>query len=290
MNLGIVGVGPWGRVVASSFEKAGVTLRAYDRGDKSKPMHDLGSHMPWEEMVKSYEIDIIACAAPPPVTTVVLTACQTIRKPCFLTKPLMLEETPKDLRSPVYVDYVHLASPLYEKFKKSATRDYEIEKLSVTFEGNGPVRGFPGVLDYGAHALAMIHDLVGLAPLEELHATSLPTAGSKPGHELVHVDAMARKIRIAISTGNGAPAASRRMEAQLVRGPLITYQESGNVATMEINQKVSGRMPGHDPLGIMVERFIWDCEVGRVNPYFLELSASVTRSLREIRESAGLSP
>jgi hypothetical protein len=35
----------------------------------------------------------------------------------------------------------------------------------------------------------------------------------------------------------------------------------------------------------MVERFLWDVDVGRVNPYFVELSAAVARSLKKVQEN-----
>jgi predicted dehydrogenase len=284
MNLGIVGVGPWGRTVAGSFERAGTKILAYDRGDKSKRMNNLGDLVSWQEMVESSSFDVVACAATPDVTMQVFEACQKKRKPCFLTKPFLISEAPKDLTAPVYVDYVNLASPIYEKFKKSATRDYKIESLEISFHGNGPERSFTGLLDYGSHAVAFVHDLLGLGPLEDMKIMDVykPLGSNR---ELVQVEAKMKGVRIELCTGNGSHGAKRRIEAQLARGPQVAYDELNRVATFEINNKLAARTPGHDPLSIMVERFLWDVEVGRVNPYFVELSVSVNRSLGLIRSA-----
>jgi predicted dehydrogenase len=286
MNLGIVGVGPWGRIVAAAFEKAGVTVAAHDRKDVNKGMvRDLGDLMPWRNMVESSSIDVVAAVASPEVTKQIFASCQAKGKPCFLTKPFEIEKAPRDMSAPAYVDYVQLASPVYEKFKKSATRDYKIESLKIEFHGNGPERSFPGVVDYGSHALAFAHDLLGLHELEKFKASSLLLVERGP-RDLVEIEAEVKGIPVRIRTGNGSSGAKRRIEAQLARGPRLAYDELNRVATFEIDDKLAMRMPGHDPLSLMVERFLWDVDVGRVNPYFVELSAAITRSLKRIVEGS----
>lgn len=285
MNLGIVGVGPWGRVVASAFEKAGVTIAAHDRRDKTKDLvRDLGDLVPWQDMVESTSVDIVAAVASPEISKQVFAACQAKGKPCFLTKPFEVEKAPRDMSAPAYVDYVQLASPVYEKFKRSATHDYEIESLRVDFHGSGPERSFSGIIDYGSHALAFVHNLLGLHELEISKAYS-PLHPSRRGlRDLVDVEAKVKGVPVYICTGNGSSGAKRKIEAQLVRGPRLSYSELNRVAVFEIDDKLAMRMPGHDPLSLMVERFLWDVDVGRVDPYFVELSVAVTRSLKQIVE------
>jgi hypothetical protein len=282
MNVGVVGVGRWGRTVATSFTNAGHVVTAHDRHDKSK-FCDLGEQISWPKMITERRVDAVVCATPPDVTKAVFDACQGKRMPCFLTKPFMIVEPPKELTAPAYVDYIHLASPVYNKLKKSATIDYGIEKMEVSFYGCGPDRSFPGLLDYGAHALTIVHDLVGLGPLEIV--SSFNDARNKPGpkRDLIRVEAKMKKIEINIHTGNGATSSKRRVEVWLSRGPRITYEECNRVESFEIDGKVVMSMKGNDPLTLMVDRFAWDVDAGRVNPCFIELSAAVTRSLGEIR-------
>ena len=282
MNIGIVGVGRWGRIIADSFERAGMRIAAYDRGDKSKKMNDMGELVPWQEMIESSTINIIACAATPEITMQVFLACQRKRKPCFLTKPFLISEVPRDLTAPVYVDYVNLASAAYDKLKKSATRDYRIERLKIDFYGNGPERNFSGLVDYGSHALAFVHDLLGLSSLTDLQVSSALFHEARKERQLVQVEAKVKGVKVDVCTGNGSSSSKRRVDAQLARGPRVTFQEVDRVATFEINDKVATRVPGNDPLSLMVERFLWDVEVGRVNPYFVELSVAVTKSLAMI--------
>ena len=158
-----------------------------------------------------------------------------------------------------------------------------IESINVSFHGNGPERSFPGLVDYESHALAFVHDLLGLGPLEKVSVIeAYKPAGST--RELIRVESKVKNVKIEICTGNGSHGAKRRVEAQLSRGPRIAYDEMNRVATFEVNGKLAGRTSGHDPLAVMVERFLWDVEVGRVNPYFVEISAAVTRSLEKITE------
>lgn len=285
MNLGMVGVGPWGRTIAASFKRAGSAVIAYDRSDKNKKMNDMGELMAWPDMVESSFVEILACAGPPDVTMQVFKACQARRKPCFLTKPFLISEVPRDLSAPVYVDFVNLASPVYERFKKNATRDYKIESLKVSFYGSGPERNFSGFVDYGSHALAFVHDLLGLKSLEDIRAGEAKSENAGDKRELIEAQAKMKNIKVDLYAGNGASGSKRRVEAQLARGPRVSFQELNRVATFEINDKAAMTLQTHDPLSIMVERFLWDVEVGRVNPYFVELSAAVTRSLEKIQLS-----
>lgn len=287
MNVGIIGVGPWGRTVAAAFERAGHVVTAHDRHDKSKFAGDVGELVPWRDMISGRLVDAVVCTAPPDVTRIVFDVCQARRMPCLLTKPFLISNVPRELSAPVFVDYVHLASPVYERLKKNATVDYEVEEMEVTFCGNGPDRSFPGLLDYGAHALSIVHDILGLGPLEIESSIN----ENLHGRDLFLVEGTMKKkkkkkIKVKISTGNGASGSKRRVEVSLARGPRVAYDELSGVATFEIDGKLAVRMPGHDPLAIMIDRFAWDVDAGRINPYFVELSAAVTRSLAEIRRVA----
>jgi predicted dehydrogenase len=279
MKIGIIGVGPWGRTVAATFERAGHVVAAHDRRDREKFAGDLGQLVFWPDMIAQKLVDAVVCATPPDVTKAVFDACQARRMPCLLSKPLLISGVPKDLSAPAFVDYVHLASPIYERMKKNATVDYGIEKINVIFVGSGPDRSFSGLLDYGAHALAMVHDLLGLAPLKIANAAN----ENQHGRDLVRIEATAKNVDVNILTGNGASGSTRRVEVWLKRGPKITYDELNRVATFDVDGKLAMRIPGHDPLSVIVDRFAWDVDAGRVNPYFVELSAAVTRSLEEIR-------
>jgi predicted dehydrogenase len=286
MKLGIVGVGRWGRVLASTFEKANVEVSAYNRADPEKFTADVGKYLPLPELIR--EVDVVAAAAPPEVTSRVFTACQEVGRPCLLTKPIMgateIDDV-KPLSATCYVDYIHLASPLYQRLKKAAS-GRQISGLKIDFHGDGPVRRFPGFYDYGAHALAMVHDLLGFGRLT--HIFALGTCVSGPGKELVHANFRISGVPVVATIGNGAKTSMRRVEVQLDGDLKITYAERDRIATLDIDGKQSMRIAGHDPLSLLVERFLWDAEADRRSPYFLELSAVVWRSLMSLRRDAGL--
>ena len=157
MKVGLVGVGKWGRTLVGVFEKCGCEIIAHNR-KSLEPAQNLGEWMPLEPLIGLS--DIVVAAAPPHITSDVMRLCQYAETPCFLTKPLMIDVIPR-LTATTYVDYVHLWSPLYERLKK-AVREYPVDYMSVWFYGDGPCRSFPGVLDYGPHALAMVYDLLAI--------------------------------------------------------------------------------------------------------------------------------
>lgn len=284
MKIGLVGVGPWGKTLAAAFKRAGHVVAAHDRHDREKIADDLGELVFWPDMVAQKLVDAVVCTTPPPVTKAVFDACQARHMPCLLTKPFLISHAPKDLSAPTFVDYIHLVSPVYERLRKNAIVDYGVEKLEVSFIGCGPDRSFPGLLDYGSHALAMVHDLLGLSPLEIIDASNEAPPWNK-SRDLIRVEAKVKNTDVKILTGNGASGAMRRMDVWLKRGPKITYDELDRTSTFDINDKLAMRIPGHNPLSTMIDRFAWDVEVGRINPYFVELSAAVTRSLEEIRRA-----
>lgn len=279
--------------MATAFEKAGCQISAHCRASSS-PAPDLGPAMSLQEMLEGKTVDVIACAAPPAVTKTVLDACVASFKPCFLSKPLQIDIVPRleggrGRHVTVYVDYVHLWSPLYELVKKSI-RDYGADEISIWFHGRGPVRSFPGVLDYGPHALAMLFDCLPTSTVQGLDAIEISRDPAR-GAELVEARFRLGQAKVKVIVGNGAEEPRREFTAKLKNGPVISYREkSGRRGEYTVNDELVKLATGQDPLALMIERFLWDVEVGRANPYFLELSAIIGRTLNQMRQIAGLPP
>lgn len=220
MKLGFVGVGKHAQKMAAAFRECGAEVVAYDRRQPvqdSPAFEDFGDWLPWQEQIKSPGIDALIICAPPAVTTEVALACAKAGKRCVATKPLMLDTPPEagiviDMRnvggtvwrdSHYYVDLWRLYSPAWLAMKDEL-RGKTIQSVHVDFYGNGPVRGFSGLLDYGPHALAFVADLMGEIP----EMTWRQEVDTFRGHK--HA-AWGSGERVSVTTGNGFIAGGQTM-------------------------------------------------------------------------------
>lgn len=179
MRLGFVGVGKWAQRLADSFGKVGGETVAHDR--KTVPEHaahhpelffvgcpgccvrkfptpPFGVYRPWREQVDDKSIDAIIAVATPEVTTEVALACAAAGKPVMATKPLF--DHPEQIRAPFYVDFWRLWSRGWQHMKGPPHPHHS--SWSFRMLGNGPIREFPGLFDYGPHLMAFLGDLYGI--------------------------------------------------------------------------------------------------------------------------------
>lgn len=230
-RLGFVGVGRHAQNMAAAFRECGAEVVAYDRSQSEESsvasaaerMVKFGSRVPWANMITSRVIDALIICAPPDVTTEVARACAKADMRCMATKPLMWRAPPIwpqmgtvpylpssfDFDSGVYVDLWRLYSPAWLALKADL-RGKKIESLHVDFYGNGPVRGFSGLLDYGPHALAFVVDLLGEIP----EMTWDDACGRHRGTgEFVDANSATPSLPlVSVATGNGAAGTSKLVE------------------------------------------------------------------------------
>lgn len=176
-RLGFVGVGRHAQKMAAAFRECGAEIVAHARSSMAMGVQgpfaaSPTDPLPWPDMIASPSIDALIICAPPEVTTEVALACAKAGKRCVATKPLMLQQPPvwRGFPAPfefawanIYVDLWRLYSPAWQAMK-AELRGKQIQSVHVDFYGNGPVRSFSGLLDYGPHALAFVADLLGGIP------------------------------------------------------------------------------------------------------------------------------
>ncbi len=173
MRLGFVGVGKHATKMAAAFRECGAEVVAHWRNYKvgggfAIVGSEWGRAVPWAEQITDGSIDALIICAPPEVTTEVALACAKAGKRCVATKPLMWRLAPAEhgyrnnavYPESFYVDLWRLYSPAWQAMK-TELRGKQIQSVHVDFYGNGPVRSFSGLLDYGPHALAFVADLLG---------------------------------------------------------------------------------------------------------------------------------
>lgn len=282
MRLGFVGCGKWAQKLAEQFRACGAEIVAYDR--KSPPsvtpvycnerrefleesIPGFGQRRPWRAQLEDPRIDAIVACADPETTTAVVLACAAKSKPCMATKPLMLTEMP-ELRSVFYVDLWRLWGDRWSSAKGQLRDMVPGHEAVLNFCGTGPVRSFPGSLDYGPHAMAFLIDAFG--HIEVLSATNETDGNS----ERLRIEVSAGGGRFHVAVGNGFPESQRSISVMLnPGGPYTVWDEP-------ITLDKSGEIRA------MVRSFLDDISMSNVSAYTLQLSISGMRLLQEARKMA----
>jgi hypothetical protein len=169
VKLGFVGCGSHAEKLSRVLTELGAKIVCHDRAS-SVLGPDWGARMPWRDMLTA-GLDGIVAVATPQVTTDFTRAWfanqNWNRARLLATKPLLLDGAPDCyVSSSVHVDLWRLWSPSWRAFRDDLQSRGAIESVNVVCVGNGPDRGYSGVLDYGPHAMAFVHDLLGTEPAE----------------------------------------------------------------------------------------------------------------------------
>ena len=283
MRVGIIGFGKWGRTLTRKLVEAGAEIAAHDRASEVAMPDRFGPRVPWTDMLGDETIDAVVAATPPDVTTEIFHACQAAKKPCLLTKPLLVEPGTM-IATTTMVDYVHLFSPLWNDLwtLMASSKIYSMNAIST---GTSSPRSFPASLDYGPHAMALILDAAG-DEIRDLAVKNLSSILTRrpDGSENLWAEMEIEGIRTTLSCGNIGPRATTFF-AQLDWGAVI-YSENDGEATLAIDGKIIVRDRDHDPLSRMVEKFLWNVTLTSDDDYLVQLSSKISSTLTEARSRA----
>lgn len=266
-----VGVGKWSRVLQKSLASVGCTCVGYERGNPSAPVAaGFGRPMRWQDMVGDEHVDALVLCAPPDKTTEVALTCAAAGKPCIATKPLMLEQVPP-ITAPLYVDFWRLWSNSWLQFKREALARKD-SHLEVAFFGAGPMREFPGTLDYGPHVMAYLLELG--SDLGSWTSTFEPCGQG----ELLQV--AGRNGRTwAARFGNGAQSGVRWLSLAN-GGPTLSEEPLAIQCTGQPEERKD------EVLRAMCRSFVADVVEGFADQRLLRLSCEGMHHLRAMRELA----
>lgn len=282
MRLGFCGVGRWASKIADQFRACGSEIVAYDRknpvhvkspyaGDERRLVPELpgfGKYQPWRDQLEDPRIDAIIAMADPETTTAVALACAAAGKPCMATKPLMLTDMPT-IRNVFYVDFWRLWGDRWASARNQLREFAPRRSIALNFYGTGPVRSFPGSLDYGPHAMAFLLDAFGHADI--LSATNEVDGAS----ECLRAEIAAGGARFHVAIGNGFPEAQRSISVMFeMGGPHTVWDEP---PTLDKSFEIRA----------MCQSFLNDIHESNVSAYTLDLSIRGMRLLQQAREMAG---
>lgn len=285
MDLVLVGVGPWGRLLARKLTEAGARVVAYTRAS-GPDVDGLGVRIPLTDLWSSGRFDGLIAAAPPAVTLALSTQAASHGMAVLATKPLMLT-TPLAITAPFFVDHARLWSRCYGLLKQRIA-GHAIRSIDVAMVGNGPIRAFSSLDDYGPHALAFVHDLLGHETvLEQLVAE--PILRRADGATLHRARAQASPVALRLHVGNAADGPTRRLSIKVDGIGTEVYEEGPSMASWLHNGKVVLQEP-QDPLAAMAAQFISEFQQRVADPRHVALSVAVARSLRAINKAEGHAP
>lgn len=222
-RLGFVGVGEHAQRLADALVQCGAEIVCHDRASDAEGPTWAGERVPWREMVDDHEgVDAVVAVAPPDVTGAVFDRCWSDERPCLATKPLYEKRKVHEVDSRnFHVDLWRLHSPAWLAMK-AELKSKTIESIEVTCVGDGPVREFSGVLDYGPHALAFVGDLLGSVPQEWEPALTFEFVNPRrAGHVTWQGQASVGDTTVRVVTGNDWPG---KLMAVIVRANGVAYE------------------------------------------------------------------
>lgn len=257
-RVGFIGAGKWARVLLKKFVAEGCTVVGHDRRSGLSTPSDpvFGPRIEWHEMVRNVGLDMVVITAGPDVNEEMVRLANSSNVAVLVSKPF-LPRQPIVQRVPIYVDLVHQFSPayarLYDDSRKSKMRSIQVEMC-----GDGPVRSFSALHDYGPHAFGILCDLAGGRSISVRQAERFEHDGRSNHRISGWLD---NSITFKITVGNLATETRRVAEVTFDEGKSV-YREQGTTGEhlrfrriRDAEEETITRFRDHDPLGRLVKNF-----------------------------------
>lgn len=206
INIVLIGQGEWGKnyiKTLSLFEDVNLTVANRNN---------------WKELINN-KPDRVIVATPPDSHIEIASAAMIHGIPTMIEKPLALSLQQalelKKFNAPVLVNYINLFCQSYEDLNKIVAFK-DIKHISTNGFGNGPLRNYSGLWDYGPHCLSMILYLTKMLP----HTVFVSTLSSK----LYNIDMDFGEFKANSIIGNGGSYKSRSIQVDF-DGMTISYND-----------------------------------------------------------------
>ena len=172
VNLGLVGVGAWGRNYLTTVSKlSGVkissVLRKTDSPLKISPSIPVAKN--FDELLSS--CDGVIVASPPDSHSEYVIRALDSGRPVLVEKPIALNiesahrmfECSINSGVPLLVGHIHLFSPAFQVLR-AWTSDWELKSIESLAGNWGPFRSYSPLLDWGPHDVSMCLSLFSEPP------------------------------------------------------------------------------------------------------------------------------
>lgn len=236
-SICLIGHGAWGKKIEACFQNSFPKISLL-----------IASKENYLELAHQADGVIIATQPELHISIALEILSEQIDKPLLIEKPLSLktvELTQLEILNPanVIVDYIHLFSSAFDKIYQTLEVDRIIGVESVG-RGQGPIRSYSSLWDYGVHDLAMSIWLTRGLPLPFLETRAIQGDGA----ELFTFNLAYQNFDHKVTTGNFSPDVSRIRDfvIKLKRGKSLRYYrdfESGKDILLKNDkeQKISSK-------------------------------------------------
>ena len=274
ISLGLIGVGRWGRRLASTITASpGMRLAAAASRNSdvaSLVPADCRIHRDWQDVVAAPDLQGVVIATPPHMHAEILLAAVDAGMAVFVEKPLVtsrdaavrLRSQMKSRRATILVDHIHLFQPAFQALQREAAGLGPLRSItSAAGKPDETCRGRDMLWDWAPHDLSLC---LALAP-GGAHVTAAHWAG-----QTAHPERAAEAVNISLALAGGAPAQitlstaepRHRWFAAAYHNAVLVYRDEGGASLMRLD-------PGQDihatgvpvpfdqklPLSVAVRRF-----------------------------------
>lgn len=280
MNIVVIGSGERASLLSDAFEKCGSKIIGRYilwGGPGDDTWRDLLSDRP----------AAVAVAGDDDTNNKVFQACMELQIGCFVSGRLSAAKLP--LEAPTYTDNVPLWEPMYRDMRR-ATKDLPARRLMT-------VRSGPSidVQESAVCALTMARDL-DVARLGSRSPNLVVTKVAHIGPKTYIVTGTMGETFIELAYGRtldphlyaiaGKEKGHRRAPLSAKEWKLnddeVAYREKDGMVELQSASGTPIKSPRPNHLVPCIERFLWDVEAKRVDPYLIELSIAAEADYRTI--------
>lgn len=296
MQLGLVGVGPWGTRWAETIARsrsAGLVKVARRTASDNAFFGGVPLVSNWVDLLS---LDGIVVATTPANQYEIAEAAIHNGTPAILEKPLgsdwqdarnLLDAWQRSvLRTPLFVNYVHLRAHAFLRLQREIGNrggPKQIRSIFVTNVSNGPIRTWSTLLDFATHDIAMLLQI--LAPTGLAVESASRRVGRQSGM-LYSFKLTSESVGIHLNVGNGALRKLRRLEVICDDGTSIVYDDVAvHPNKIRINGQslpISRELPMDNLLASFVSAIALPSELGSTKSD-LELTVEVLRLLNHMQ-------
>ena len=178
VRVGLIGVGPWGRVHLKTLlalgDRCRITHVSTSRPENAQLIpHPVEVVSDWHQLLRA-DCEALIIATPPSTHAQIVEACLDAGRPCIVDKPLCLDlataqrlhRKAQSSTTPILVNYTHLFDAGYTALKREVAASGQPVRAVIS-EGLslGIFRSdTPALWDWVSHDASLCLDLLGVSP------------------------------------------------------------------------------------------------------------------------------
>lgn len=296
MRLGLIGTGPWGRILLhalNAIQTARVTRIATRRPESLDAVpQGCEVHADWRALIGAGDLDGVVIASPPAMHREMAEAALHLGLAVFLEKPMTLTATDagallarvRESGGILQIDHIDLFNPAWQGLRAHVGELGPLRSAEARFGADGPVRSDISALwDWAPHPVALALNLFGTSKSVRLVAIKRREPNRlNAAFELT----FGNGVRVGIEAGNDFAQKERRFIVHGEHGSLCYDDRS---PTKLVRRGPQGDAPlaigDGTPVTRALQRFIDSIQAGQPSFEDAELGLGVVSAIAAIDEA-----